>query len=65
MSDSFDDKFLSAEEKGKELERCIEQMKDEIKQLKKINKHKEKIEKLEHEKRKIISRNLKSHRKRH
>ncbi|MDF2593171.1 MAG: hypothetical protein K0S75_2637 [Clostridia bacterium] len=49
--------------KEEQMEKYIEQMKEEIKQLKKLNKQKEKIEKLEREKKKIISSNLKNHKK--
>lgn len=56
---------LSPEEQVKKLESFISGMKDEIKQLKKIGKHKEKIEKLEREKRKIISKKLKKHHRHH
>mgnify|MGYP000202680906 CR=1 FL=1 len=59
----IEDIYLSTEGKEEQLEKYIEQMKEEIKQLKKLNKQKEKIEKLEREKKKIISNNLKSHRK--
>jgi TolA-binding protein len=59
----LEDAFMSPEKKVNQLEKYIEQMKDEIKQLKKISKQKEKLEKLEREKKKIISKNLKSHKK--
>ena len=59
----FEYNSLSADESAEQLERYIEQMKEEIKQLKKLNKQKEKVEKLEREKKKIISNNLKSHRR--
>jgi hypothetical protein len=59
----FDDNNLNSDDKAEQLERYIEQMKEEIKQLKKVNKQKEKVEKLEREKKKIISSNLKSHRR--
>jgi hypothetical protein len=59
----FEDDYLSVDEKAEQLERYIEQMKEEIKQMKKLNKQKEKVEKLEREKKKIISSNLKSHRR--
>lgn len=59
----FEDSHLSEDDKTEQLDRYIEQMKEEIKQLKRLNKQKEKVEKLEREKKKIISNNLKSHRK--
>ena len=62
-NDLMEDIYLPTEGKEEQLERYIEQMKEEIKQLKKLNKQKEKIEKLEREKKKIISSNLKSHKK--
>jgi hypothetical protein len=57
------DNYGPTDEKEEQLEKYIEQMKEEIKQLKKLNKQKEKIEKLEREKKKIISSNLKNHKK--
>ncbi len=56
---------ITPEEQVKKLEIFISDMKDEIKHLKKIGKHKEKIEKLEREKRKIISKKLKKHHRHH
>ena len=56
---------LSPEEHVNKLESFIKDMKEEIKQLKKIGKHKEKIEKLEREKKKIISKKLKKHHRHH
>lgn len=61
--DLMEDTYLSTAGKEEQLEKYIEQMKEEIKQLKKLNKQKEKVEKLEREKKKIISNNLKSHRR--
>lgn len=54
---------ISPAEQVEKLECFIKNMKEEIKQLKKLGKHKEKIEKLEQEKRKIISKKLKKHHK--
>lgn len=59
------EKVACPEEQVGKLEIFIKDMKEEIKQLKKIGKHKEKIEKLEREKKKIISKKLKRHHKHH
>ncbi len=56
---------LRPDEQVVKLEGLIDDMKEEIKQLKKIGKHKEKIEKLEREKKKIISKKLKKHHRHH
>ena len=56
---------LSPQEQVDKLESFIKDMKEEIKQLKKIGKHKEKIEKLERERKRIISKKLKKHHRHH
>jgi len=66
INDEIDsERGISLEEQVNKLEYFIKDMKEEIKQLKKIGKHKEKIEKLEREKKKIISKKLKKHHRHH